>query len=229
MSADANGKQALEHSLVPAEEYQYGQQKNYRFDPPFRRNIGTTRWISFLKIVWGAVLHRRKTMQLIMARRIDPRTGWEAKHYKDEPRTIQLMIRDNGELHTRWGPVIAQRVEGQEVHMRERSSSNLREEDFVIPLAELERLQRAPDWPRLPDARPTAYWRKLFRERYATLALYPDPAGQLRGDYNLLTKNMPSKQNSMMSVHMTCATASAIAWRGPSHYTDLLNSWAMIH
>jgi integrase/recombinase XerD len=47
--------------------------------------------------------------------------------------------------------------------------------------------------------------------------------------WGILSKNMPSKQNSMMLVHMTCVTASAIAWRGPSRYTDLLNLWAMIH
>lgn len=126
-------------------------------------------------------------MKLIMARRIDPRSGWQAELYKDEPRSVQLEIRDNGELHTRWGPVIEQRIEGSKCYMTERSRTNGRAEDFIIPLAEWERLQAAADWQRLADQRPTAYWRKLSREGYATLALRPDPAGQLRGDYNLLT------------------------------------------
>jgi hypothetical protein len=126
-------------------------------------------------------------MKRIIARRLDPRVGYEAQLYKNEPRSIQMEIRDDGELYTRWGPVIEHRIEGQEVHMRSRSTANQREEDFIIPLAELERLQRAAYWQRLPDERPTAYWRKLSREGYATLALRPDPAGKFRGDYNLLT------------------------------------------
>ena len=127
-------------------------------------------------------------MKLIMARRIDPRSGWQAELYKeDEPRSVQLEIRDDGTLHTRWGPVAESRIEGQQVYLTERSRTNGQTEDFIIPLTELERLQHAADWQRLADQRPTAYWRKLSREGYATLALRPDPAGQMRGDYNLLT------------------------------------------
>lgn len=126
-------------------------------------------------------------MKRIIARRLDPWVGYAAQLHKNEPRSIQLQITDDGQLYTRWGPVIESRVEGQEVHMRTRSINNQREEDFVIPLAELERLQQAADWQRLPEEKPHAYWRKLSREGYATLALRADPAGQLRGDYNLLT------------------------------------------
>ena len=128
-----------------------------------------------------------RQMRLIMARRLDPRSVWEAQSYGNEPRTIQLEISDSGEMHTRWGPVGKSRVAGQKVYMTQRSRTTDRTEDFIIPLAELERLQSAPDWQHLPDVRPTAYWRRLSREGYAQLSLRPDPQGQLRGDYILLT------------------------------------------
>ena len=110
-----------------------------------------------------------RQMRLIMARRLDPRSVWEAQSYGNEPRTIQLEISDSGEMHTRWGPVVKSRVEGQKVYMTQRSRTTDRTEDFIIPLAELERLQSAPDWQPLPDVRPHAYWRRLTLEGYAPL------------------------------------------------------------
>jgi hypothetical protein len=120
-----------------------------------------------------------------MARRTDPWTGYEA-YRKNEPRFVQLSVGSDGSLHTRWGPVIKQRVEGDTIHMTERSSTNNRIEHFTIPVSELERLQAAADWQQLQMPGPWAYWRPL-PEGYATLAHRPDPQGNLRGDYILLT------------------------------------------